>query len=196
MVTELDLYGIDGDSLQLLTIRSDSPHGILFPRLERLVVRYHPFVYFDPEQVSYRSDMFHSRLYLAPNTTIIENVSPLRHAELHLVSLVDCGLLDFDELDRLDKWHDLQKLIRSLRSVYLGQPVIAKKVRKRGEGDPGHEYACLPSTNELGYCAGRLPTGETIRFYRKLDIAFRALEEYHITHPLEILVCIVFVANA
>ncbi|KAF8870075.1 hypothetical protein BD779DRAFT_1582028, partial [Infundibulicybe gibba] len=46
----------------------------------------------------------------------------------------------------------------------------------------------LPIQDELGYCAARLPTGEMIRFFRKLDAAFTALERYHITHALQILV--------
>ncbi|KAF8869447.1 hypothetical protein BD779DRAFT_689961 [Infundibulicybe gibba] len=79
MVTELDLCGIHLDSFQVLTIKAESPHGILFPRLERLVVR-------DPASFNAKLclDMFHSRLYLAPNMTIIESMSRLQHAELHL----------------------------------------------------------------------------------------------------------------
>ncbi|KAF8870930.1 hypothetical protein BD779DRAFT_1806100, partial [Infundibulicybe gibba] len=120
MVTELDLYGISGDSFQLLTIKSDSPHDILFPRLERLVIRHHSATHWGSDSgLSHCSDMFHSRLYLAPNTVIIENMSPLQHAELHLASLVNHALLGFDGLDQLGN-HSLQGLIRSLRRVYLG----------------------------------------------------------------------------
>ncbi|KAF8870926.1 hypothetical protein BD779DRAFT_498205 [Infundibulicybe gibba] len=136
MVTELDLYGIGGDSFQLLTIKSNSPHDILFPRLERLVIRHHSAIYWDSDPgLSYCSDMFHSRLYLAPNTVIVENMSPLQHAELHLASLVNHDLLGFDGLDQLDR-QGLQKLIRSLRSVYLGtgfgkEVCIGKGARRR-----------------------------------------------------------------
>ncbi|KAF8870071.1 hypothetical protein BD779DRAFT_1582012 [Infundibulicybe gibba] len=195
MVAELDLYGIGGDSMQLLTIKSDSPHNILFPRLERLVIRHHPNPHSDPE-LPYCSDMFHSRLYLATNTAIIENMSPLQHAELRLGSLVDCGLLEFDRLDRPNK-HDLQRLIRSLRSVYLATIGLNKKTSHRQQSLTkearihGTNRYIFPAQHELGYCAARLPTGETIRFFRKLDAAFTALEGYPVTHALEILVCIV-----
>ncbi|KAF8871503.1 hypothetical protein BD779DRAFT_460197 [Infundibulicybe gibba] len=192
MVTDLDLCEIGGDSLQLLTIKSDSPHDILFPRLERLVIRYYTLIYPYPE-LSNCSNVFHSRLYLAPNTTIIENVSPLQHAELHLFSLfVDCDLLDVDELDRLSDKHAPQRLIRRLRSVYWGtvgfntktihcQDTWMKEIHRI------NRYI-LPAPHELGHYEGRLPTGETTRFFRKLDAAFVALEGYHVTHPLEILV--------
>ncbi|KAF8871501.1 hypothetical protein BD779DRAFT_460164 [Infundibulicybe gibba] len=177
MVTELDLCGVDACSLRLLTIK---PQGVAFPRLERLVIRYHPSTYAGPEQ-SYWADMFHSRLYLA-DTTIIENVPPLRHAELHLVSLVGCiplassGLFDFDELNRLDR-HGLQRLIRRLRNVYLrvvdfsyeGSPAnYVPYHRTSHHGERSTKKARIhrinrhffPTQHELGYCAGRLPTGE------------------------------------
>ncbi|KAF8871507.1 hypothetical protein BD779DRAFT_1576384 [Infundibulicybe gibba] len=209
MVTELDLWRVDGDSLRLLTIKSDSPHDVPFPCLERLVIRYNPSTYASTE-LSRWSDMFHSRLYLAPNTTIIENVSPLRHAELHVVSLICCSILGFDKLDRLSGKHDLQRLIRRLRDVYLGTVGLNKKTGHHQESLTKRatiyriNWSAFPGRHKLGHCAGRLPTGEvhslaiihflllppsqTIRFFRKLDAAFTALERYPIAHALEILV--------
>ncbi|KAF8868921.1 hypothetical protein BD779DRAFT_816572 [Infundibulicybe gibba] len=192
MVTELDLYGLDGDSLRLLTIKSDSPHNILFPDLERLVIRYYPVSYFD-RGLPY-SDMFHSRLYLAPNSTIVEDMLPLQHAELHLGSLFDCGLPDLNKSDRPDG-QDLCKLIESLWSVYSGAVNLDRYVfggvtRRHQESMKKQariydiNRSAFPTQHELGYWAGRLPIGETARFFRKLDAVFTALEGYHITHPV------------
>ncbi|KAF8868918.1 hypothetical protein BD779DRAFT_816491 [Infundibulicybe gibba] len=140
--------------------------------------------------------MFHSRLYLAPNITIIENMLPLQHAELHLGSLFDCSLLDSDGLGQLGG-RDLCKLIQSLRSVYSGTVGLRKYIFG-GATIPHPESveqqarihhinrSAFPAQHELGHWAGRLPTGETARFFRKLDAVFAALEEYHIT-PLGIL---------
>ncbi|KAF8872283.1 hypothetical protein BD779DRAFT_1679816 [Infundibulicybe gibba] len=185
MVTKLDLYGISDDLLQLLTIKADSPRGILFPHLERLVIRYNPTAHYDPE-LSYCSDMFHSRIYLAPNTTIIETMSPLQHAEVHLRSLLDCSILDFGEFHR--GRYDLQRLMQCLRSVYL-----ETTGRRRGDLTEKERVIrfvnrrLLPAQRELGYYAGRLPARETLRFFRKLETAFTALERYPITHVLEVL---------
>ncbi|KAF8870932.1 hypothetical protein BD779DRAFT_498293 [Infundibulicybe gibba] len=44
-------------------------------------------------------DMFHSRLYLAPNPSIVENASPLQHAELCTSLFDDCLPTYFDESD-------------------------------------------------------------------------------------------------
>ncbi|KAF8870917.1 hypothetical protein BD779DRAFT_1680743 [Infundibulicybe gibba] len=191
MVTELDLFGIDLDSLQLLTVKSNSPHGILFPCLERLIIREPADLSFDLN-LSYYSDMFHSRLYLAPNTTIIENMSPLQHAELHLqLSAISCGMHDFGQQSCWNE-SDFGILIQRLQMVYSETVGFNRETDHRFPRVISYiNRQVFPARHKLGYCAGRWPTRQTIRFFRKLDAAFAALEGYHITHALEILVCII-----
>ncbi|KAF8871211.1 hypothetical protein BD779DRAFT_482479 [Infundibulicybe gibba] len=189
MVTELNLHGIRDESLRLLTIKPNSPHGVLFPCLKRLVIGWHSIL--SSAKISSSSNMFHSRLYLAPNTTIIENMFPLEHAEMYLQSfqVAECSTLDFGEFHRGKQ--DFQELVQRLQWVYLGTIGFNKKGLV---GANDHQKSLtkinrhiFPAQRELGYCAGRLPTRQTIRFFRELDVLFAELEKYHITHALEIL---------
>ncbi|KAF8869451.1 hypothetical protein BD779DRAFT_1682137 [Infundibulicybe gibba] len=192
MVTDLDLWGIDLDSCQLLTIKSDSPHGTLFPRLERLVIR-------DPASFNARLslNMFHSRLYLAPNATIIENMSPLQYAELHIPRIKPVrhtGIYCTQQF----YWQEsnFTILIRCLRGVYSKTAGFNRNTL-RGATEHNHEVPMkvicdmnqhiFPAQYRLGYCSGKLLAGQTTLFFQKLDAAFTELEGCFVTHASEIL---------
>ncbi|KAF8874591.1 hypothetical protein BD779DRAFT_1678657 [Infundibulicybe gibba] len=193
MVVNLDLQGLSEESLRLLAIKSNSPYGVLFPRLRQLVIR-------SPcASESALLDIFRSRLYLAPNANIIENTSPLQHAELHLPS-VDCYSTPtyFGELyqDR----PELRELISQLRHVYSETVGLSKGTSGQAAEAIHHvNQNCFPKQQELGYCMGTFAKQAYLLlpvihfpllrrcFSQKLDTAFAALEGYRITHAADIL---------
>ncbi|KAF8870078.1 hypothetical protein BD779DRAFT_1681436 [Infundibulicybe gibba] len=181
-ISELDLGELSEESLQLLAIKSDSPHGMLFPCLKRLIIRS------PAASESMLLDMFHSRLYLAPNPNITENTSTLQHAELY-TSLFDHHMPTyFDELD-LDDAPELRRLVTRLRNTYLVAVRLDRKIpelRMENIMIPSTNIASFPNKEELGYCEGTLPTAYE-HFFQKLDAVFTVLETYHFTHAVEIL---------
>ncbi|KAF8870925.1 hypothetical protein BD779DRAFT_1578404 [Infundibulicybe gibba] len=183
-ISELDLGGLSEESLQPLSIKSDSPYGVLFPCLKRLIIR-NPAA-----SESMLLDMFHSRLYLAPNPNIIENTSTLQHAELY-TSLFDRHMPTYFDESGLEDAPELRRLIAWLRSTYASAvwydrgtpdlPLVPEKVMVLCAS-----YESFPEKEELGYCEGTLPTAHE-RFFQKLDAVFTVLETYRFTHAVEIL---------
>ncbi|KAF8872280.1 hypothetical protein BD779DRAFT_349309 [Infundibulicybe gibba] len=188
---ELELEGFGG--IRLLTIKSGSRYGVLFPRLKRLVIR-HPCA-----SESALLDMFYSRLYLAPNVNIIENTSMLQHAELHSPS-ADARTY-FGELSQGKP--ELRGLISQLRRIYSDTVVLGKEISgQAAEVIHRVNQDGFPSQYELGYCKGAVAkqsySHDTARFlplplleqcfFQKLDAAFAALEgyRYRLTHAARI----------
>ncbi|KAF8874612.1 hypothetical protein BD779DRAFT_249795 [Infundibulicybe gibba] len=186
-VAELDLQGFREDSLRLLAIKSNSPHGILFPRLTRLVIR-NPCA----SELAL-SDMFYSRLHLASNVSIIENVALLQHAELHLPSAGRSSEPTyFGELyqDR----PELHAFISQLRYVYsetvgLGKEVsgqaaeVIHRINRYGFPKPELGY-CKETSTKQAYSPRNIPLLPLPQqsFFQKLDVAFTALERYRMTY--------------
>ncbi|KAF8872287.1 hypothetical protein BD779DRAFT_349390 [Infundibulicybe gibba] len=180
-ITELVLDRLSDESLQCLAIKSDSPHGVLFPHLKRLVIR-EP----DENSESILLDMFYSRLYLAPNPNIIENASPLQHAELYTTSPGRYTPTCFGELHQGGP--ELCALVLQLRRAYLETVEFDKEISTRAAEVIHHvNQDVFPKQQELGYCEGTSP-GVQERFFQKLDEAFVALEMHCFTHATEILI--------
>ncbi|KAF8870920.1 hypothetical protein BD779DRAFT_1478548 [Infundibulicybe gibba] len=196
MVIELNLEGLDEESLRLLAASPDSSHGVLFPRLKRLVIR-RPLA-----SDSALRDIFYSRLYLAPNLNIIENTSPLQHAELHLQSVDCCGTPTYFGESHQNK-HKLFRLVSRLQWIYSRTTRFDKEILGQAAEVIHHvNRDAFPEQGELGYCevlfsqqadspraivhAPPLPLPQQ-SFFQKLDAAFAALEGYQITHALDIL---------
>ncbi|KAF8878837.1 hypothetical protein BD779DRAFT_1553422 [Infundibulicybe gibba] len=181
-ITELDIYPLSDGAFQCLTVKSNSPHGVLFPRLTRLTT----------ENACYTSsdlmilDMFYSRLYLAPNPIIIANTAPLQYAGLYMRYAGLFGPPDRDNApicfgESYEERPELHRLVSQLECIYI-------RVRKKDS-----KWAVTPTANqsfpkqtELGYCEGTLPTVQEC-FFQKLDAAFTALEMYHFAHAAGIL---------
>ncbi|KAF8874600.1 hypothetical protein BD779DRAFT_1565958 [Infundibulicybe gibba] len=194
-ISRLDLEGFSEESLQCLAIKSGSPHGVLFPCIRRLIIR-NPFA-----SESALLDIFYSRLYLAPNTNIIENTSPLEHALLYTSSPDRYTRTYFGELyqDR----PELRGLILQLQHIYSETAGLDKETSGRSVGVIHRiNQDGFPKQEELGYCevtlaeqacspsaivhSPLLPLFQ--RFFQKLDAAFTVLEGYQIIHAVEILV--------
>ncbi|KAF8874602.1 hypothetical protein BD779DRAFT_249506 [Infundibulicybe gibba] len=142
--------------------------------------------------------MFYSRLYVAPNANIIENTSPLQHAELHLLSVVAPTHFGVSYQDR----SELRGLISQLQCIYSETAGFDKyiseqatKVIHRINRDG------FPRRHEFGYCKGTFTKQSysfrsmvrlhllpllKMSFFEKLDVAFAALEGHHFTHAGEI----------
>ncbi|KAF8871215.1 hypothetical protein BD779DRAFT_1680567 [Infundibulicybe gibba] len=179
-ITELDLDRLSDESLQCLAIKSDSPHGVLFPRLKRLVIR-KP----DESSESILLDMFYSRLYLAPNPSIIESASPLQHAELYTTFPGRYTPTCFGELHQGGP--ELCALVLQLRRAYLETVEFDREISKQAAEVIHHANEDIfPKQQELGYCEETSPAVQE-RFFQKLDAAFAALEMHRFAHATEIL---------
>ncbi|KAF8871209.1 hypothetical protein BD779DRAFT_1680563 [Infundibulicybe gibba] len=178
---ELELEGFSEELLQPLAVKSSLPHGVLFPRLKRLVIRS------TRVPTSALLDIFYSRLYLAPNADIIENMTPLQQAEFDPMSV---NPTYFGESYRDRPEH--RGLISQLQRIYsetvgLGKEIsgqAAEVIHRVNQND-------FPSQYDLGYYGGACskqsyPLHNTARslnlslleqcFFQKLDAVFAALE--------------------
>ncbi|KAF8878835.1 hypothetical protein BD779DRAFT_1789130 [Infundibulicybe gibba] len=183
-ITELDIYKLSDEALQCLTIRSNSPHGVLFPRLTRLTTE-------TTSSDSVILDMFYSRLYLAPNSIIIENTAPLQYAGLYVrygglfgpPSRRDVPICFGESYEERPELH---RLISQLEWIYMR---MGKRDSKWvADTLPIANQHFFPKQTELGYCEGTSPTMQEC-FFQKLDATIAALEMYRFTYAVGILVC-------
>ncbi|KAF8869446.1 hypothetical protein BD779DRAFT_1479888 [Infundibulicybe gibba] len=152
MVTELDFEGLGEESLRHLAIKPNSRRGVPMARASDSALQ----------------NIFYSRLYLAPNVNIIQNMSPLQHAEIHILSIDRPDAPTYFGESHQDG-PELRGLISRLQSIYS----ITAGLDKEQSGQASPKLGVLEHSYSV-YESHRWPRSKT---FLKAEVTCRIDED-------------------